>query len=206
MSHMNNIKKYYENNYKEGYPDYYIQGWENKTAQEMRFKELVGHINLNNKRILDVGCGTGNLLEYINQKYTGFDYTGVDILPHMIKIAEGKKLKGRFICMDLFKNNPFPNKSFDAIFSSGIFNLNLGNNKEFLMDALEVFQDLSCGVISFNLLWDKSPDREDKYFYFDPDEVEQLLTEKYGMSWTVIIAKGYLNNDFTVQLKKKQCS
>lgn len=202
MSHMNNIKKYYEDNYKEGYPDYYIQGWENKIAQEMRFKELVGQIDLNKKKILDVGCGTGNLLEYINQRYTGFDYTGVDILPHMINIAVGKKLKGKFICMDLFKSNPFPSNSFDAIFSSGIFNLNLGNNKEFLLDALDVFQELSCGVISFNLLWDKSPDREDKYFYFDPDGVEQVLTEKYD-HWTVTISKGYLNNDFTVLLKKK---
>lgn len=106
-----------------------------------------------------MGCGTGNLLEYINERFTGFDYTGVDILPHMIDIALSKKLNGKFICMDLFKNNPFQSNSFDAIFSSGIFNLNLGNNKEFLIDALDVFQELSGGVISFNLLWDKSPDR-----------------------------------------------
>ncbi len=202
MSHMNNIKKYYEANYKEGYPDYYIQGWENKTAQEMRFKELVGRVDLNNKRILDVGCGTGNLLEYISERFTGFDYTGVDILPHMINIAVGKKLEGKFICMDLFKNNPFKSNSFDAIFSSGIFNLNLGNNKEFLLDAIDLFQQLSNGTIAFNLLWEKSPNREDKYFYFDPDKVEQLLAEKYN-HWAVTISKGYLNNDFTVLLKKK---
>ncbi len=202
MSHMNNIKKYYEDNYKEGYPDYYIQGWENRTAQEMRFKELINSIDLNGKRILDVGCGTGNLLEYINERFTGFEYTGVDILPHMINIAVAKKLTGKFICMDLFKNNPFKSNSFDAIFSSGIFNLNLGNNKEFLFDALDVFQQLSNGTIAFNLLWDKSPDREDKYFYFDPDKVEQLLTERYN-HWAVTISKGYLNNDFTVLLKKK---
>ncbi len=202
MSHMNNIKKYYEDNYKEGYPDYYIQGWENRTAQEMRFKELINSIDLNGKRILDVGCGTGNLLEYINERFTGFEYTGVDILPHMINIAVAKKLTGKFICMDLFKNNPFKSNSFDAIFSSGIFNLNLGNNKEFLFDALDVFQQLSNGTIAFNLLWDKSPDREDKYFYFDPDKLEQLLTERYN-HWAVTISKGYLNNDFTVLLKKK---
>lgn len=203
MSHMSRIKKYYEDNYVEGYPDYYIQGWENKTAQEMRFRELVGQIDLNDKRILDVGCGTGNLLEYISKRFTAFEYTGVDILSHMVNIATEKKLKGKFICMDLFKNNPFQDKSFDVIFSSGIFNLNLGNNKEFLIDALNVFQQLSNGTIAFNLLWDKSPDREDKYFYFDPDKVKGLLTEKYGGYWTVSILKGYLNNDFTVILEEK---
>lgn len=203
MSHKGKIKEYYEDNYKVGYPDYYIQGWENKTAQEMRFKELIGESNLNNKRILDVGCGTGNLLEYINPIYTGFDYTGVDILPHMIDIAVEKKLNGKFLCIDLFKNNPFDSNSFDAIFSSGIFNLNLGNNKEFLMDALEVFQKLSCETIAFNLLWDKSPDREDKYYYFAPEEVGQWLSEEHGERWHVNILKGYLKNDFTVSLKKK---
>lgn len=204
MSHMSKIKKYYEDNYVVGYPDYYIQGWENKTAQEARFKELVGSQNLNNKRILDVGCGTGNLLEYISARFTGFDYTGVDILPHMIEIARKKGLMGSFLCIDLFKNNPFSSNSFDVIFSSGIFNLNLGNNKEFLLDALEVFQKLSSDEISFNLLWDKSPNREDKYYYFSPEEVEKWLSDKYGDSWNINTAKGYLNNDFTVYLKKRQ--
>lgn len=203
MGYMSKIKSYYEANNIKDFPDYYIQGWENETAQKLRFKELIGPRNLDGKKILDVGCGTGNLLEYIRTLYKNFDYTGVDILEHMIDRARKKKLEGRFLCIDLFKNNPFPKQSFDVIFSSGIFNLNLGNNKKFLLDAVKVFEQLSRNTISFNLLWDRSPDPEDTYYYFSPEEVRQWLTDIYGQSCDISIMKGYLSNDFTVSLIKK---
>ncbi len=200
MSHMEKIKKYYEDNNIEGYPDYYILGWESEAAQELRFKQLVGNIDLNGKTILDVGCGTGNLLEYISRQFKDFNYTGIDVLPHMIQRAGEKKLNGRFVCMDLFKSNPYGNKTFDVVFSSGIFNLNLGNNQEFLMDAVDIFQNLAREAISFNLLWDKSADKDVKYFYFSPEEVQDILSSKYSDIWQVSIVKGYLHNDFTVHL------
>lgn len=200
MSHMEKIKKYYEDNNIEGYPDYYILGWESEAAQELRFKQLVGNIDLNGKTILDVGCGTGNLLEYISRKFKDFNYTGIDVLPHMIQRAGEKKLNGRFVCMDLFKSNPYGYKTFDVVFSSGIFNLNLGNNQEFLMDAVDIFQNLAREAISFNLLWDKSADKDVKYFYFSPEEVQDILSSKYSDIWQVSIVKGYLHNDFTVHL------
>ncbi len=202
MSHMDKIKQYYETNNKEGYPDYYILGWESEEAQRLRFKQLVGDIDLDGRKILDVGCGTGNLLEYISSEYKKYEYTGVDVLPHMIERASQKKLNGKFICMDVFKDNPYENKSFDVIFSSGIFNLNLGNNQEFLLDAVELFLNLAAETVSFNLLWDKSEDKDNKYFYFSPEKVEEIFRNKYRAGWQVSTQKGYLHNDFTVHIKK----
>ena len=203
MSHMEKIKQYYDLNNVAGSPDYYILGWESEEAQKLRFDQLIGNMDLNNRTILDVGCGTGNLLEYISIKFTNFRYTGIDVLPHMIERAEQKKLNGKFVCMDLFKNNPYSNRSFDVIFSSGIFNLNLGNNEEFLLDAVEIFQSLARETVSFNLLWDKSQDKDSKYFYFSPEEVFNKLISKYHEIWNITIQKGYLHNDFTVYLNKK---
>ncbi len=202
MKHMKKIKEYYENNNIEGYPDYYILGWESEEAQRLRFKQLVGDIDLNGKRILDVGCGTGNLLEFVTSEFKNYEYTGVDVLPHMIERALQKELNGKFICMDLFKHNPYENKSFDVIFSSGIFNLNLGNNQEFLLEAVELFLNLSAETVSFNLLWDKSEDKDNKYFYFSPEKVEEIFRNKYREGWQVSTRKGYLHNDFTVYFKK----
>lgn len=203
MSHMDKIKNYYDQNNVAGYPDYYILGWESEEAQKLRFKQLIGDIDLNNKAILDVGCGTGNLLEYIDSQFKNFAYTGVDVLPHMIERASQKQLNGKFICMDLFKDNPYGDKSFDVIFSSGIFNLNLGNNQIFLLDAVDIFLNLSREAVSFNLLWDMSKDKDNKYFYFSPEEVLNTLSSKYKESWKVSIQKGYLHNDFTVYMHRK---
>lgn len=202
MKRLEIIKEYYNKNNQPNKPDYYLLGWESEAAQHYRFKALVNNLNLNEKKILDIGCGTGNFLEYIEQRFSNFEYTGVDILEHMIAIAKRKKLKGKFLCIDIFKENPFGHNEFDKIFASGIFNINLGNNKKFIIDALKLFDFISKETISFNLLYDKSPDKEDKYFYTSPDEIISLIKNNYPNNFNIKVIEGYLQNDFTVVCDK----
>lgn len=44
-------------------------------------------------RVLDIGCGTGNLLEDISSKYPEAVYTGIDVSPGMLAVARRKLLK-----------------------------------------------------------------------------------------------------------------
>ncbi len=202
MKKLDIIKTYYDNNMAKGLPEYGILGWESEEAQQLRFDMLLSSVDLEGRKLLDVGCGTGNLLEYINSKGIKVDYTGVDILKKMIDIAEGKKLDGVFRHLDIFKNNIFENASFDVVYTSGIFNLDLGNNREFLKNALELFLDISCDAVVFNLLHVDSPDREDKYFYFHPDEVRDILDPFSERLSSVEFIEAYLKNDFTVVVRK----
>jgi len=201
MKKVEKIKTYYENNMAKDLPEYGILGWESEEAQRLRFDVLIDRVELEGKRLLDVGCGTGNLLEYINSKGIHVKYTGVDILEKMIRKALSKKLDGNFFHMDIFKENTFSQDSFDVVYTSGIFNLNLGNNKEFLRNALELFFDLSCGSV----VHVDSPDREDKYFYFHPDEVRSILDEFSGLLGKIEFVEAYLKNDFTVVCEMKKC-
>jgi len=197
MKKLNKIKEYYENNIARGLPEYGILGWESEEAQRLRFDVLLDNVKLDGKRLLDVGCGTGNLLEYINSKGIHVYYTGVDILEKMIDIAKSKQLNADFRHLDIFKDNVFAPDSFDIVYASGIFNLNLGNNRELLTNALELFFSLSCETVVFNLLHYASPDREDKYYYFVPDDVRQILAGFDGLKKAKFI-ESYLKNDFTV--------
>ncbi|HEX2947792.1 MAG TPA: methyltransferase domain-containing protein [Clostridia bacterium] len=192
------IKSYYEENMAKGLPEYGILGWESEKAQQLRFDAMLAKVDLNGKKLLDVGCGTGNLLEYIRSKGIKIDYTGVDILDQMIDIARSKKLGAEFVKADIFKENIFGDSSFDVIYTSGIFNLNLGNNSEFLKNALDLFFRLSRETVVFNLLHTASPDREDKYFYFHPEEVRELLAGYSHRIEKVEFVEAYLKNDFTV--------
>lgn len=67
-------------------------------------------IQLQNKTILDVGCGTGTLVDLLRPK----EYLGVDINPQFIRLAK-KKFPGRsFKVMDVTKD-ALPSKSFDYV-------------------------------------------------------------------------------------------
>ncbi len=202
MKKLDIIKAYYDINISKDLPEYGILGWESEEAQHLRFDMLLSSVDLGGRRLLDVGCGTGNLLEYINSRGIEVNYTGVDILEKMIAIAKSKKLDCNFLCMDIFKNNSFTSNSFDVVYTSGIFNLNLGNNRQFLKNALELFLDLSVSYVVFNLLHVDSPDREDKYFYFHPDEVREILDAFSDKLKKVEFVEAYLKNDFTVVVQK----
>jgi len=203
MKKLDIIRTYYETNMSKNLPEYGILGWESEEAQRLRFGMLLSAVDLEGKALLDVGCGTGNLLEHIIRKGISVKYTGVDLLDKMIERAKSKGLAGEFIHADIFKHRIFENESFDVIYTSGIFNLDLGNNIDFLERAVGLFLDLSRQHVVFNLLHKDSPDREDRYFYSSPDEVAELLEEYSERIENVQFIEAYLKNDFTVVIRKK---
>ena len=117
-------------------------------------------------------------------------------------MLNSKDLKGTFLCVDIFKANPFSQKEFDAIFASGTFNINLGNNNEFIIDALRLFDYICSETIAFNLLNKNSHNREDNYFYSSPDEISELINFNFPNHFKIQVVEGYLQNDFTIVCNK----
>jgi cyclopropane fatty-acyl-phospholipid synthase-like methyltransferase len=196
------IRSYYEPKLDADIPDYEKLGWESASAQYSRFAAFADNVQLEGKSLLDVGCGLGNLLEYLTLQKVDVKYTGVDILCKMIEQAKNKNLNGEFHCIDIFKDDPFADESFDVVYASGIFNLNLGNNKDFFSDALCHFGSMARSIVAFNLLDHRSPNREDKYFYFSPVEVLDYIENLSCRPRKVQIVEQYLKNDFTVICEK----
>jgi ubiquinone/menaquinone biosynthesis C-methylase UbiE len=72
-------------------------------------------------RVLDVGCGTGNLLRSTGKRYRTVDLVGLDPDPRVLARA-GRKLRraGRSVRLDrgFAQELPYPDDSFDRVFSS----------------------------------------------------------------------------------------
>lgn len=66
---------------------------------------------LDGKRVLDLGCGTGNLLNHIKPK----EYLGVDINKKFIQLAKKKFPDNDFKVLNLVKEN-LPNNNYDYVF------------------------------------------------------------------------------------------
>lgn len=195
-----------ENNYK-------ILGWESRDAQYKRFSILAKNINLNKKKILDVGSGLGDLYHFLTQGlHWSIDYVGTDILPKMVKMAEiqaekvklpdGVNATYKFLNKDIFteESENLKDYKFDVVYTSGIFNLNLGNNENFLKTSFEKFSIITNEYFVCSLLSDESQDKENKYFYYNDEILKEAMKnvkELFPFSEYKIIS-GYLPNDMTL--------
>lgn len=75
---------------------------------KMRFKQ--------GESVLEVGCGTGRYIEYLND--LGLSVTGIEPMEELVKIARQKsKISPDQIIKGSFENLPFPDKSFDNVIS-----------------------------------------------------------------------------------------
>ena len=102
-----------------------------KNRQSLRFKILAEIDILDGASVLDVGCGFGDMYDFLKSKYRNIHYTGLDIVPDFIQIASKVHLNADFRVLDIL-NGPI-NEKWDYIFVSGLFNRRLasGENKAF---------------------------------------------------------------------------
>jgi trans-aconitate methyltransferase len=189
------LKEHYEPRIRPDSLGYQILDWESQESQFCRFEVLLRRIPLEGRTLLDLGCGVGDLCAFLASRDLSVDYTGVDILEEMIKEARRRCPEGRFIHADLLKENPFGEERFDVAFCSGIFNLETGDNAELLTAFMGRLSRLVRGTVVINLLSVSSPDRLDRYHYFDPQAVLREAREFFD---DVMIDESYLCNDFTL--------
>jgi len=177
--------------YRAGYD---ILDWASPESQQARFKVLGENISLAGKSLLDVGRGLGDLCGFLKDRKIAVDYTGVDLIAKMVEAARQRYPDGRFVCADIFQEDTFQPEQFDVVFCSGAFNLNLGNNREFLPVAIRRLLELSREYVVFNLLHHRARGTDGRYFYFDPEDVRRLLAPT---ECEMRFIDDYLPNDFT---------
>jgi ubiquinone/menaquinone biosynthesis C-methylase UbiE len=69
--------------------------------------------------VLDLGCGTGRLLQRLAQQYPDLWGTGLDLSPQMVVAAEARNGCDRLqFTTGNAENLPFPDAAFDAVFST----------------------------------------------------------------------------------------
>ena len=72
------------------------------------------------KKVLEVGCGSGELLRRLAERFRKAEITGLDIDPRMLDLARGKLPSERQVRLECGTAEalPFPAASFDLVLSS----------------------------------------------------------------------------------------
>ena len=199
MSRKDRIRAHYAPRIQPGRESYDIVDRAGRRSQFARFSVFVRNIDLEGKSLLDVGCGVGDLWGFLRERGVNVRYRGVDILERMVEAARARHPQAEFVCADLFGEDPLGGEQFDIVFSSGAFNLDLGNNREFLPGAVSRMLQLAGEAVVFNLLHIRTEKKYDRCVYFDPAEIVRLLEP---LPCEIETLDDYLPNDFTVICRK----
>jgi len=107
------------------YEKLWVQKYSLKPTRDLVITELEKYlepIGNDNVSLLDVGCGTGQLLEDIGEKFKhlSLSLTGIDSSKQMVAMANKKLSKAKFLVGDAL-NLPFCEKRFDFLTCSHSF-------------------------------------------------------------------------------------
>lgn len=152
-------------------------------------------------KILDIGCGTGDFLIELDNKYKGkLRLTGIDVTPHFIEIAKGRTKQRRNIkVLNMSLNQlKFKNNTFHYIFAMRVLHhikkpVKIINRIRKVLKKGGIFVVFDwCRDYDVVKAWDvrcKKKEASHQKFYTS-HEAKELL-ENSGLSVTAVIKKNY---------------
>lgn len=175
--------------------------WGSQESQRLRFSILVQVGQLSGASVLDVGCGMGDLYSWLKERGTEVEYTGADITPAMIRIAQQRFPKARFEKINLLNVCDDRIGQYDFVVASGIFTHRQVAPFDFLKAMVSKMFSLCKNAVAFNSLSSWAPEQEPDEFYADP-----LTTVAFCRTLTrwVVLRHDYHPRDFTVYMYKER--
>lgn len=163
-------------------------GWGSREHQVARFAVAASMCDLGGKRVLDYGCGFGDLLGHLHgEGVTPAEFVGVDVNPDFIAVAGARYPGARFFVNDMASEGPTA-WSADVVVMLGLLNYrqpgldNLAFAARMLRLAFQWARE--CVICDFHSdVETPGYTREDWINYYPPARIVEL-----GLSLTPFVA------------------
>ena len=190
------VAKFYDSRFDEYGNNLKTVGWSSKKSQNLRFKNLFRSLRINNKKILDVGCGLGDMVKFLDSRTKNYNYIGIDISKKLVNYCKKNKNKKnrKFINSDIFK---VKEKNIDISVLSGSLSLNFVGIEDYTFKTMKKMFDISNECIALNFL--------SKYADYETKKNKHYYPERV-FSWAKKISKNinlyhdYPLYEFTIQI------
>jgi len=149
-------------------------------------------------RVLDFGCGFGDLFGFARERQMPIEYTGLDINQDLINVARQRYPAAQFLCIDPFEHAL--DAKFDVILSSGVHNYRLADNRGFAEQSFELFDRYSTLGFAANFLSNRVNFRNESNHYSAPEEILALALRH---SARVVLRHDYMPFEFTIFVDKR---
>lgn len=171
--------------------------WSDAHNQQLRFDQIYQLGDFNISSVLDVGCGFGDLYEYLTRHGNIVDYTGIDIMTEFLDEARLRYPTLSFSEKTIFEIDT----QYDYVIASGALSFKIADYKNFYFTMIEKMYALCNRGVAFNMLRQGVHIDDTEFATYDPDQVVSFCQ---NFCANVEIHTNYLEHDFTVFLRKKR--
>ena len=167
-------------------------------GQQTRFRVLAEAADFEGRSVLDIGCGLGDFLPFLEARFGKVAYTGFDFFAPFIEHARANHPRGQFEVRDVLRD-PFP--EVDLVVSSGLHNIPTGENEAEMVALFRKAFGAAREAVAVNMLSTRADRRDDGRAYFVP---ERMLAAAQEISRYAVLRHDYLPHDFTLYLYRER--
>jgi len=148
---------------------------------------ICNSIDKPNAKLLEIGCGPGNITKYLIAKRPDFDLFGIDIAPNMVELARQNNPAAHFAVMDSRQINNLDSKYDGIVCGFCLPYLSQTETNELISNSYSLLSNNGLLYLSFV---EGDPDKSDfkagsggrVYFYYHKldDITLQLNSFKFG--------------------------
>jgi trans-aconitate methyltransferase len=144
-------------------------------------------ITKDNAKLLEIGCGPGNITKYLLSKRPDFDIHGIDIAPNMVALAKKNNPSASFAVMDSRQIAAIKTKYDGIICGFCLPYLSQEDSQQLIADCYNLLNENGLIYISFvegdpvKSHFQVSSSGHRSYFYFhNPDDLKaKLIANKF---------------------------
>lgn len=185
------------NKYADSYQEQYMSVDLYKTSLDKFCRELP----IENASVLDVGCGPGNVTQFLLKQRPDFNILGVDIAPNMISLAKKNNPSAVFKVMDISRISELQNTYNGIVCAFLLPYLSKEKAIDFINSTVKLLK--KNGVLYISTMEDLNSNS--KFQGASQDENDQLFINYHEMGYlTEVLKENGLDIVFSTQQEYPQ--
>ena len=171
-----NDKKLIQNRYNERLNKYgeNIEALASGTIERRTIRfDILTEIGIENgSSVLDVGCGFADFFKHLKEKNIDVLYTGIDIVPELIKVSK-LKYPGLDLQYRDLQKEPFMKSSYDYVVCSQVFNLEMGSNSNEVLvkEMIKIMFKIARKGVAIDFLTSYVDFKQEHLHYYEPEKI-----------------------------------
>ena len=172
-------------------------GWVSEASQTSRFEVIAKAADFNDSSVLDLGCGTGDLKAFLDARYQGISYLGIEQVPEFVAQARSRYAGDAHAGFELGDFNTMIFPRVDHVVACGSLSYRSSNPQHVYGAIAKMFVSAAQTVV-FSVL-------DERHFPEHPllvgHPIDEIVAFCRKLSSSVSLVRGDVANAVTVVMR-----